>query len=893
MKNAKERLLEYYRTKAKITSLKITIKKPKTKAKLKKVVKTEKVTRTIKERKEASREERKRRLKKFKKWSDEKINKELLDFEDLVRVGASFLSICAKMGYKEGKDLKYFIEEQYSIGKKRKTLKQIRQGIEAKVDTPSTEWRKFPKGGQTFGRRVALGFCPVVSSDERSVRARKYPPVKKEGDFCKNLDIIPDMSVQPIKRLRKAVHSFDTADWWTKERKELDSLLEGVSDEKRKMGIRLNFKHKNTEKLLKELTITLASSEEDKYVTHEGGIIISKALSENENLHEGDKLLGLHGLKGIVCEVRVISTDILINKNQIWGGKASSKNGGAVLELLSKGALKCFYQSTHKVQAKEYKDETGKPFATAKISPKARFSPDVLPFLVYYLGYQGLYDLTKHNRERMHDVLRLMNLSVENKKGFLEFDALKTLPEAHKDGELKNFGENQEGYFYKKKKPAAHLSKTPIFLNNEKYYPFYPKRLWIPDWLKKEGYLEFFNKKKGIKEKTDLAIFLTQDYEHKWSFRTNRPVIYLLYKTIYADIKKSIGYLIAVPKYGEEDIIDLNAAECIERDIEEGEEVIVWRPPVVAGRLPHNTERSNLLKLKVKFGAEPKTTRINTATMRLMFGDFDGDALYVMKIPENAANILRPQEELTAEIEEVKKEIKEIDELVMPCTKEKILLDMRTAFIRGELKNKGLTGDEIKEELAKRVKKLKLVPVNELRNNQVIMYEAEVEHDEAIVESEKIGKIGMLTKWGWLAVPKNEINKLIQATQSIEIMKDRPGKDVEEYETNKAYLEELKSNLIVEPIYKEETKAERKLRLITNRERRLKGEEEIKREITNRPTMKFNRGYKKFVTFLRKGAYETGLTSRDSAPEYGELHSVRLCPSKSMVAKWIFLLSGK
>lgn len=218
---------------------------------------------------------------------------------------------------------------------------------------------------------------------------------------------------------------------------------------------------------------------------------------------------------------------------------------------------------------------------------------------------------------------------------------------------------------------------------------------------------------------------------------------------------------------------------------------------------------------------------------------------------------------------------------------------MRTAFIRGELKNKGLTGDEIKEELAKRVKKLKLVPVNELRNNQVIMYEAEVEHDEAIVESEKIGKIGMLTKWGWLAVPKNEINKLIQATQSIEIMKDRPGKDVEEYETNKAYLEELKSNLIVEPIYKEETKAERKLRLITNRERRLKGEEEIKREITNRPTMKFNRGYKKFVTFLRKGAYETGLTSRDSAPEYGELHSVRLCPSKSMVAKWIFLLSGK
>lgn len=859
MKTEKEKYLEYYRAKAVITPLKKKAGKQQITRKTKKARKKKLVTNTLQQRQEAYAKEKKRRLKLFESWDAEKCNSMILRFEELVRSGQSHRNIAALLGYKHPDDLKCFVEEQYSDEHVRKPLKQIYQSIKAKMDTPTEEWRKFPKGRYGFKTRVALGFCPIVSSDERSVESRKYPPVRSGDTFCKNLEIIPDMSVQPIKRLRKAVHSFDSADWWKTEHDELELLLEGIEDKTKEIRIRLSFKYKNKNKLLKSLSIAFCETKRDKFITHEGGIIINKNFAETENIHPGDKLLGLHGLKGIVCEVRHISTDLLINKNQIWGLKSSSMMGGAVLEFKETGTLKCFFQSAHKVQTQHYKEDTGRICGSAKISPPARFSPDLVPFLVQYLGYNVMRSLTKSNRDKLKDVLRLLNLSIEDVNGYIQFNPLMTLPIAHEGGKLMKFGEKMDGFFYAQAKYEPHLSKETITYGDKTFYPFLLKKLWIPDWLEEGGYLKYFDKKREIWRKTDLCEFLTQEYERKTAFKTTLPVIQLLYKQIYGSIENSIGYLIAIPKHGEPNIITLSVSECRERDIEEDEEVLVWRPPVVSARMPFEiyskeTKHSNILKLKVKYGAEPKTALINTATMRLMFGDFDGDALYIMKIPKEAGNDLRPGQELTKEIEDVEDEIEKIDDLNLPTTKREILLAMRRAFIKEENLKGGI----------KKKTNLDLIPTKNLRNTTVILHEAMIKHQDAAKESKKITEIGGLTKWGWMAASKDEIDGLIKAIQSLEVMKDRPGKDTSEYDRNELFLRNLKE------------------KIHPSTDKTLSKKENVLLK-------QYNFGYEKFVSFLSKSSYHVGV--KDKAPSYGTLRFKRLCPSKSMIGKWVLVLS--
>ena len=254
------------------------------------------------------------------------------------------------------------------------------------------------------------------------------------------------------------------------------------------------------------------------------------------------------------------------------------------------------------------------------------------------------------------------------------------------------------------------------------------------------------------------------------------------------------------------------------------------------------------------YGAEPKTAHINPATMRLMFGDFDGDALYVMKIPKEAGNDLKPGEELTKEIEDIIKEIAEIDGLKQPSTKRDILLAMRRAFMKEE-SSKGVTKKKID---------LNLIPTKNLRNTTVILNEAMIKHQEAAKESKKITEIGGLTKWGWMAASKGEIGSLIKAIQSLEVMKDRPGKDTSEYDKNEAFLTNLKK------------------KIHPSTDKRLSKKE-------NALLKQYNFGYEKFVSFLSKSSYHIGV--KDKAPSYGTLRFKRLCPSKSMIGKWILLLS--
>ena len=779
--------------------------------------KKQKLTKTVEQKTHELEKRKKAALLRFLGWTPKKQQTTLDTFEESVRDGKSNRYIATELGFKDVNYLRWWAEEQYSKKDRFVSLRDIKQSIISKAGTPTEKWSEFRNEEGTFEQRMKRKFCPIVSTGNRSVYSRKYPLVAEGDEFCEESKIIPDLSVQPIKRIRIAAHSYITSEAW-----------------------------KDGEKL-KDLSVRICTMDKDKFRTIEGGIIISKSLHDREGLDKGDKLLGLHGLKGIVCEVRDMENDLLINKAQVWGKKSSAKNGGAILEMQNSDKLSCFYQKAHTIRETIFKDIEGKEYARGTFSSNARFSPDLVPFLYTHLGFKVLQSITQKNRGRVNDFLRFLNAEFHVKDAQVFFKPLRATPTLHKGGMLVNF----DGYFYCKREWKEPLDKTAIILYNNPCYPFYPKKLWLPDWFDGEGLLEYEDKD-GIAHKTALAKFIEGERLIRGDVGT-RPLIKQLYRTVYGRIENSIGYLIAVPIEGSEKTLILNSADCGERDIEEDEEVLVWRPPVVSVRLPNTeysekTKHSNILKLKVKFGAKQKTAEINVATMRLMFGDFDGDALYVMKIPKGTANDLRPGIELTKEIEAVQNEIKELDAIKIPVSKRDILLSMRTAFIAEEHKKGYLT--ELEAKLGTQA--LNRTPTNKLRNNAVLLHEAEINHNEAIVESRKITEIGGLTKWGWMAATQDEIEGLVTATQSIEIMKDRPKSDNEGYLEDKKYLMALKQRL---------------------------SEGDLKT------------GYRIFVKFCSHSAYTQGIVPRRKAPTYGQFCNKALTPAESVIGKWVSLLT--
>ncbi len=832
MKTQQEKYLDYYRAKGKVILLKTDKGIPETRMVKKKALKKELSIEELKQRKIRVEKKKDTALLKFSRWDTKKTETALKAFEDAASNEKSRAYMMLQVGIKDRQEFIWWVEAQYKKTDHRVTLKDICRSLASKAGTPTEKWKEFHNEVSSFENRLNNRFCPIVSTGDRSVDIRKYPPVLEGETFCEEIKIIPDLSVQPIKRLRIAAHSYTTAENWS-----------------------------NGEKL-KDLTIEICETDFDKFMTYEGGIIISQTLSEKEGLNKGDKLLGLHGLKGIVCEVRDMKNDLLINKAQIWGKKSSAKNGGAVIELKNNNTLSCFYQKAHTIQEKVFRDNEGKEYARAIFSGNARFSPDLVPFLLYHLGFDMMEKLTVKNRKRVKDYLRFLNADFEEKDGQIVFKALKTIPEAHKRGTLMDF----DGYFYCKRKWTEPLSKTAIIMtfttkdvkNKVKVekipcYPFYPKRLWLPDWFDYEGLLEYEDKAGNI-QKTALADFIRSKTTGHGNIGT-RPLIKQLYKTIYSEIENSIGYLIAIPTSTQPKVLILNETDCKEKDIEENEEVLVWRPPVVSVRLPDveyskETKHSNILKLKVKYGARQKTAEINTATMRLMFGDFDGDALYLMKIPSTAAKGLIPGKELEKEIEEVKNEIKELETIQVPKTKRDILLSMRRAFIAEEHTKGFISVIEAKNQC----KLLERTPTAKLRNISVLLHEAEMNHNEAIVESHKITEIGGLTKWGWMSATQEEIKRLITATQSIEIMKDRPKSDSKGYLRDKKYLLALKQKL---------SKSELKT------------------------------GYNLFVRFCSRSSYAQGIMPYRKAPTYGQFTEKALTPANSIIGKWLRLLTMK
>lgn len=808
--------LKYYKSGQPLKTVKTDKGISETRLVKKKALKKELSIEELKQRKRELAEKKDAALKKFERWGHEKTQSALKTFEELVKKGKKDNYIMIKLEIKDRTEYRLWIESKYSKQDRKITLKDIRQSIYSKAGTATENWRDFRGEAGTFENRLNNRFCPIVSTGDRSVDMRKYPPVLEGETFCEEIKIIPDLSVQPIKRLRIAAHSYITAKEWN-----------------------------NGEKL-KELSVECCKTESDKYLTYEGGIIISKTLHEAEGLDKGDKLLGLHGLKGIICEVRDMKNDLLINKAQIWGKKSSAKNGGAVLELQKNGRLACFFQESHTIREKIFKDEEGMEYARGKFSPRARYSADFVPFLLYHVGFKNMIALTERNRRKTKDILRFLNATFTRKEGQIIFKPLLTQCEPHGGGKCEKFG----GFFYSKRIWREPLDKTGIVMYDQPFYHYTQENLWIPDWLKGEPYMEYIDKD-GITHKTVIGSFVTGKRMGKQG-GAPQALIHLLYNSVYGEIENSIGYLIAIPTATEPKVLILNKTDCIEGDIEEDEEVLVWRAPVVSARLPDSkyseeTKHSNILKLKVKYGARQKTAEINTATMRLMFGDFDGDPIYVMKIPPTVAEGLIPGKELDKEIEAVKNDVAELDTIKIPKTRREILLSMRKTFIEENV-SKGYTTQK-KANIA--LSMLEKTATKKLRDTPILLREAQRNHNESIIESKKITEIGGLTKWAWMAAEQNELKGLIKATQSIEIMKDRPQNDNENYKTDKEYLTALKLRL---------SKGERKI------------------------------GYTNFVKFTSQGAYQLGLEKRRKVPTYVEFAEKALCPSNSTIGKWIQLL---
>lgn len=815
--NTKEALLKYYRTGGVIKPPQTVSEKTQTKASQKKIQKTEKSVRTVKQRTIEFKEQKENALRKMEKWSPEKQQALINKFEELVKKGRKDNHIRDELGFKSRNEYRWFIESKYEKETRAVTLKSIRISVYSKRDTATEQWQEFRKGEKTFDNRVERGFCPIVSTPNRSVLSRKYPPIDKGGTFCKEIKVIPDLSVQPIKRIRIAAHSFVTADEWS-----------------------------NGEKI-KKLSVRYCTNTDDKYLTHEGGIIISENLSNDEGLNKGDKLLGINGLKGVICEVRDMNVNLLINKNQVWDKKSSKKCGGAVLELRENNTLACFYQKSHTIRDTIFVDEMGHEYAKGKFSKQARYSADLVPFLFHHLGFKTMIELTNRNRKRVKEVLRFMNAGFVIKEGQMMFKPHLKPCEPHKGGKCEKFG----GFLYSKLIWREPLDKTGITMYDTHYYHYIQKKLWIPEWLSGEPYMEYKDKD-NLTQQTALGVFITGKIMGRKS-GAMQQIVHLLYDAIYGEIENSINYLIAVPTATNPTVLILNETDCSDANIEEDEEVLVWRPPVVSARLPKEkytkeTKHSNIMKLTVKYGANQKTAEINVATMRLMFGDFDGDALYVMKIPKNAAEDLKPRSELDKEVELIRDEVCEVDTIKIPQTKDEILISMRTAFLKEEINKEHLS----EKEGTTLIENLSTTNTEVLRDTGVLLHEARINHEEAIIESEKITQIGGLTKWAWMAAQRNEIAGLTVATQSIEIMKDRPKADEEGYLADKKYLMALKQRL---------------------------------------SKSKLKSGYNNFVKFTSQGAYRMGIEKRRKVPTYVEFADKALCPSDSIIGKWLQLLT--
>ena len=658
--------------------------------------------------------------------------------------------------------LRYYHEKTFTSFKKKLIARH------KPIKTPSGEkkqrliknWVKCPR--KEFKDRLEAGLDPIVSTETKDWTTRYYPRVKPGTKWSGDIEIISDRIIQPIKRTRIAAHSFLGAENWGSGNKIRNALCE------------------------------LAKTPADKYLTVEGGVIINRTFALRDNLKPGDKILGLNGLKGIVCEIRHKQrTELVINKNQIWDDRVPGKDkvkssrlcGGAVLELKS-NKLKVFYQPEHKVRdsfIREWKSENFYDIAAAYKDPRtARFSPDLVPFLAYYLSQKELIALQGDNGSKMQDVLYMLNISfiVENK--FLKLVPKFTQPKERKGGKLYDFNDSYWG----KAKWQEGLSKEAIVkegADGYTYYPFIIKKIWIPDWFVAEHTYE-----KGKQDRILKSLLYPEEGN-----RLRRDSIFLIYQHIFRQIPNSIGYLIAIPKNTSPDEVWLNQMDAENVGIKEGDNVLVYRYPVVS--------KLNIQKMKVVFkDITPTTIGINVESIRLMYGDFDGDALFLIKIPQTkgfAKNFKVSPAVYKSERDAILKEIKYTDLVKLPDGKNaerKIRIALREAFISDRID----TGIQ-KNKLVVFRKNVAKMSDTEIRSTETLIKEGNFAHNNLNKTSSKVKTVGGLTKWMWVTTTQTKKDEPgILAVSSLEVMKDRADlKSKKEYEEKVALLESKKKTL--------------------------------------------------------------------------------------------------
>ena len=291
----------------------------------------------------------------------------------------------------------------------------------------------------------------------------------------------------------------------------------------------------------------------------------------------GDKLLGLTGLRGVVADIREdLDCDIMVHSSKIWGSKNSRKCGAWVMELRKHDNYSAvFFQPQH--------------IATNEASIRPVSISSTMWSVLHKVRDKKILKST-----RFEDILHMIRCEIVE-------DRIK--PINKKTTERK----------------GGRIIKAKInFFDNQK-----PDNIWIPDWLALEYQLD----NRRIKTKLLLEIESTlradnEDKRQRISYYVSQDIVRAIkskkmFETI---IPKSRYNFVCIPKTHSPDTIEINSG------FEEGTNVLIVREPVISNA---NIQSKRVV---IDHSLPKNVARVHTEVMRDMYGDFDGDRIWILPI---------------------------------------------------------------------------------------------------------------------------------------------------------------------------------------------------------------------------------------------------------------------